>query len=736
MADSPSSDNKGDSTTIKLRRFQLLLKREDGLNTYYDQQYEKLPSDLEKEYENFLHVNKILLAYHMYSINNAGLSLKPTVFESLRANPQSPEKRPAHIKYDQQLTDKYQDFFLYFQYNLDNLSKICLKVVKEKKELIDIFTFSVIPGFFAFFSTKGKVQQFLKFMKSIFKYDESIGCIFSRIVFVLPDFRFFLNKIIEKLKIQVHTLTNEDIPNFVTDFCNCFQKYIDFCPRIVKNLMSLSKDENTFLNESFLIPAFTYLRQFGLIPYDTTIESNVQKQLEHAIITNTSTFVQIIKEASGSTSLACICDIGEESPYVESTFLFTYYDLLCINQMTDVTFSDGVHIEKVSNIGFSEPSDFSVFVLKYFTNDDKKSQSVSVQISSIDELESSLRTLLTHVNDIPVGTEGNTIEDVLDKQTLLFSEDKRLRLRLKVEELKKCMQRVIDDGNTYSFDELIDLMRQRYEERDKERKKEVFRLSSLSTKIKSIKQFKDRLESLQKAPLLNLFQYQLIEKWAIEKKPLTLITDSIYQSSQQFVECFLNIGANFNRWLSSNGFQEISDYSIIHNFVMSSIPLEKFLEFRPDLRAKDQAFYTRVRDRKDELLENVCEDWMKPLLNNKKLVEPLLNTINSLYVAKTPIEKLTFINKLRKKADQITSREGINEIGADQQLPVVLMTMILSQPKHYLSNLEYIDYFYTKAREVCPIMQSEQTEYSMALMSSLPEHKILKENIDDNQGQN
>lgn len=33
-------------------------------------------------------------------------------------------------------------------------------------------------------------------------------------------------------------------------------------------------------------------------------------------------------------------------------------------------------------------------------------------------------------------------------------------------------------------------------------------------------------------------------------------------------------------------------------------------------------------------------------------------------------------------------------------------------------------------------MQSEQTEYSMALMSSLPEHKILKENIDDNQGQN
>lgn len=40
MADSPSCNNKGDSATIKLRNFQLLLKREDGLNFYYDQQIE------------------------------------------------------------------------------------------------------------------------------------------------------------------------------------------------------------------------------------------------------------------------------------------------------------------------------------------------------------------------------------------------------------------------------------------------------------------------------------------------------------------------------------------------------------------------------------------------------------------------------------------------------------------------------------------------------------------------
>lgn len=729
MTDSPESG--GNSTIIKLRKFQLLLKREDNLNTYYDNEIERIPITMEKEYENFLHMNKILLAYHMYSINNAGLTLKPSVFESLRANPQDSERRPSQIKYNKQATERYKDFFLYFHNEIPNFSTVCIKLAKERKELIDILTFSVIPGFFAFLSTKMKIDQFLAFIMNVFKYDETIGCKFCRFIFVLPDFRVFFAKIIEKLKIPLHTLTNADVSNFVTDFCNCFKKYIDLCPNIVKKVMEFSKDQNNFIKESFLIPAFTLLRQFRLIPYDATIAGDLKDQLKNAILNKSNQIVQIINEASSSTSLACVGDISDISPYIDNTFLFTYYDLICINQMTDVTFADGSHIDKISNTTFSEPTDYSIFVFKYCFNE-KIIPSESVQLSSLDELEYNLRTLLKHVNIIPLGAEGNTIEDVIDKQTLLVSADKRFRLKLKVEILKKSMERVIDDGNTYNFEELIDFMKQKFDERDAERKEEVVRISSMSTKIKNVKNMKDRLDVMQKVPLLNAFQYQLVEKWSRENNPTSLINETIYESPDQFARSFGTIADNFNSWLVSNGFQKISDYSIIHNFVMSAIPLDLFLKYRKDLQDADRIFYTKVRDRKDELLENVCENWMKPLLSNEKLVEPLLNTIGAFYSAKTPIEKVIQINKLRKKADQITTREGINEIGADQQLPIVLMTMILSQPKHYMSNLEYIDYFYSSTYKIYPILiTDQQTDYSISLMKSLPEHKMFKDNLDE-----
>lgn len=716
-----------DATTNKLSKFQLLLKREDNLNTYYDSEIERIPKCMENEYENFLHMNKILLAYHMYSINNAGFVLKPSVFESLRANPQTSEKRSSHIKYNQLATEKYQVFFSYFHDEVINFSTVCMKLALKKKELIDILTFSVIPSFFSFLSTKNKIEQFLSFMNNVFTYEEPLGCEFSRLIFVLPEFRLFFKKIVEKLKIPIHTLTSSDVPKFVTDFCNCFKKYIYLCPSIVQQVMEFTKDQNNFLKESFLIPAFTQLRQFGLIPYDATIASDLKDALKNAIIGVTSDLVTMINESDSSTSLTTVGDINNISPYLENTYLFTYYDLLCINQMTDVTLQDGVHIDKISSTPFLEPTDYSVFVLKYCFNE-KIAPSETVQLSSLDDLESNLRALLTNINVIPVGVENKTIEEVIDKQSLLVSEDKRFLLKLKVEILKKNMERVINDGITYSFEELVDFMKQKFDERDAERKEEVVRISSMNTKIKYVRNMKDRLDAIQKNSLLNSFQYQLIEKWSRESNPTSLINDSIYESSDQFSKVFGSIVSNFNNWLVSNGFQKINDCSIVHNYVMSAIPLDLFIKHRKGLQEDDRNFYQKVRDRKDELLENVCEEWMKPFLHNKKLVEPLLDAINAYYSAKTPIEKVIQINKLRRKADQITTREGFSEIGADQQLPVVLMTMILSQPQHYISNLVYLEYFYLSTYKIYPILiADQQTDYSISLMRSLIEHQMFKE---------
>ncbi|OHT08455.1 hypothetical protein TRFO_23058 [Tritrichomonas foetus] len=722
---SPRNESKTEkSPEIRLRKFQLLLKREEILNKFQEEELKKIKENIQDEYEFILMINRLLLEYHMNSINNVGLKIPQPIFDSLAMPINDPNGKAPHIQEKKEVTNYYRHAVEHFSNNLIDFSRVCVEFAQTHPEHLDRLTFSIIPGFFAFLTSEMMTDKYLMFMKHVIDHSPEVASSFGRLVFVLPDFRIFLNKITNKLAKPVKQVRSEGVRRFKKDFCELWVKYIEYCPSIVRKLLKLCPNKEGFLSNAFIRPAFQSLKLYELAPYIANVAPEISQAISDSLCEAAKTLVQEIENVKYPASLYYVRDIFDIAPEIANTFEFSYIDLKLISELVDYSHTT-LRKFPVKSIPFKESfmtRDYTVYVIKYEGKHiNQRIRKNTVQLSSNDALEYELRTLLTEVNVIPLGVKDNTMEGILWKQILLSGEDQRLHLEMKVHDFKKSYQRVADEGKAYSILELIDLMQKKFDERANERTEKVKSVSKFNASVVALKGIKKKL-IFTVAPRSLIFQYQLVEKWNEEKSPLKSLTDAVCVKREDFANFFKNIVDDFNSWLGMKGYNNINDYAIVHNLIMSQIPLSRFMARQPLLTKMDIGIYRAMTENKDEFLKHTSEEWMEHILGNKKLIDPALNLLKAYYDAQTPIDKIQYLNRFREKVDQLVKYELTGEVGADQATPMILALICISEPRNFDSNLEYIDFFFKSFTELCPniplLKHNSQSNYTIVMMQA------------------
>ena len=737
-----NTTNIGDDPKEKfeLRHFQLLLKREDILNKFHDDELEKIKSTIQDEYEFVLFSDKLLLEYHMGSIGMSGLSLPQPVFDSL-CHPIDGNSRPTQLLCKKEIQDYYTPAIKHFVKNPLDFSRVCVEYALTHEDEIDRLTFSIIPSFFGYLSSKQMTERYINFLKDVIIHSVDVAQKFGRLIFALPDFRVFLTRVVEKLVKPIHNVTG-DGKRFKKEFCDRWARYAEYCPSIVRTILQLFPNKEKFLANAFIIPAMQSLKIYELIPYSASVSIEMEQVLTQVLVDSAKFLVQQIDEAKYPVSAVYIKDIFEITPDVLNTFIFSYQDLQLLSEL--VHYSHKV-LNKfpVKRIPFKDSfmtRDYSAYVFKFEENVKKAARKSTIHLSSHDVLESELRSILTELSLIPLGTAGIkdiSMDEILSKQVLLASDDSRLHLELRVHDYKKSYQRVVDEGTTYSITDLLKLMKRKFAEREKDRREKVKAVSTYNASVSQLKGIKRRL--LQLVPLKSLiFQSQLVDKWNEEKNPLRLLNESVYKTKELFQSAFQNIVDNFNEWLSIKGYSPINDYAIVHDLVMRNIPLVKFRTYQPRLSKMDNACLRALTEHEKEFINDTKEPWMDVIINNNKLIDPAINLLNKFYNTEaTPLDKIMYLNKFRDKVDQIVKYEIKDDVGADQVIPMILCLLCKSHPKMLPSNLEYVDFYFKSITENCPdiplLKHNSQSSYVAVMMQAAMLHiKDKFPNIDPN----
>jgi hypothetical protein len=128
---------------------------------------------------------------------------------------------------------------------------------EEEPRLIDTLTFSTIPGFFNFFTIETSAQLFLKFIFSIKENSIHVSLSLSRILLVLPSTHLFIESLTEGFFERISIVSDKQ---FIKQFCeNVISKWndhIEFCPKIIRDLVSQFEEPDDVLFNLLIVYLF------------------------------------------------------------------------------------------------------------------------------------------------------------------------------------------------------------------------------------------------------------------------------------------------------------------------------------------------------------------------------------------------------------------------------------------------------------------------------------------------
>ena len=722
-----SANEARDSSNLmdELRHVQLLLKREEIFNEFQANEIKELNQSLRSESQKVLHLQKFLIFLHMCSLGNRTVELTPKFFDSLFVE-QFEKQQQLSASPSNQL-NIYNKIISQFTENLGLLAKCCVDYAKKKPEQVDQLTFSTIPGLFSYIWSAESADKFLEFMNKIMSLNPEIAAQFARVIFAIPPFRLFFDAVVSDLVNQVSTVSDdESAEKFATEFINKWTDNAAFCPGIVKTVLSFSENPEKLLLDSFIKPAFSSPRSFGIIPISLRVGPEPTDLIEKQIEKNISALWNAINEVASPAALPSAEKLTKILPDLGKSALFTNEDLSNLIGLVE----SAVEIQPdfpVKPTQLEKPAASEEYQSLSFTlpsvQDVHHQGPQQEPLQPRDEIELQLRQMLTGVDVIPLAAQSSDKPDMvqlLKSQVQLARPDHRLLLEMKIDDFETARKKVDTDKQS-SFQDFLDLLKQKFDERQPERLEKLSKISLYNTEFSQMGQLskglKKSIESYR-----DVMRFHLVEKWLTETNPLNDITDSLCSKDDEFVEFFHNIVSQWKKWCESHQYKPMPSYEILHNIVMRELPLERFLKMNPEYDQYDQKCHNGIIEKHDELLRQNTFDFTSTFQENPKLLEAAQRQLQQAFDAPLPLVKLHYFSEALNTLVFVLTFEGHKEVGADQWLPMTILLLVLAAPKRLPSTIYYIDHFVKSLSENqnSPDMKliSETTEYTFTMVKS------------------
>jgi hypothetical protein len=349
-----------------------------------------------------------------------------------------------------------------------------------------------------------------------------------------------------------------------------------------------------------------------------------------------------------------------------------------------------------------------------------RSASQSEILSPEDEIEKQLREMLIGVDVIPLAAQSSGAPDMVEllkSQVQLARPDHRLLLEMKIDDFEAARKKVSTDWN---FQRFLDLLRRKFEDRQPLRLEKLSRISLYNTEYSQMGQLS---KSLKKAIdyYRDVLRFHLVEKWLRETRPLADISDDLCRDPALFISFFDRVVQRWKSWCAERKYTTPPNYEILHNVAMLELPLSRFLRVKPHLVQCDEACFTGIRDKKEELLRQNTFDFTSTFQETPKLLASAQKQLQQAFDAPLPLVKLQYFGEALNTLVFVLTFEGHKEVGADQWLPMTILLLVLTDPERLPSTIAYIDHFVkalmdNPANEIRLI--SEQTEYTFTMIKS------------------
>jgi catechol 2,3-dioxygenase-like lactoylglutathione lyase family enzyme len=592
--------------------------------------------------------------------------------------------------------------------------------------------FSTIPGLFGYIWNSGSSDKYLGFLRAVTAISPDIGSQFARVFFGIPAFRQFFDAVMSEL---VHKVANVNSPDSAADFAGEFvQKWTEnaqFCPNVIKAVLSGAPDPPALLVQSFIRPAFDSPRTFGIVPLSLRVSGDPPRQvgdalalLSEALSRRAGDLCGLVDAVENPTALPSTEKLAKILPDLGKSSLFTSADLEVLAGLVECVAQFAPDFPVKPGQLDAGGGGRQEYVTYSFTlpsvQDVPRSSSQGEILSPEDEIEKQLREMLTGVDVIPLAAQSSGAPDMVDllkSQVQLARPDHRLLLEMKIDDFESARKKV---GTDWNFQRFLELLRRKFDDRQPLRLEKLSRISLYTTEHSQMGQLS---KSLAKAIdyYRDVLRFHLVEKWLAKVQPLADVSDELCRNPAAFNRFFESIVQRWKGWCAERKYGTPPNFEILHNVVMLELPLDRFLRVNPVLGEWDRACFDGIREKKDDLLRQNTFDFTSTFQETPKLLESAQKQLQQAFDAPLPLVKLHYFGEALNTLVFVLTFEGHKEVGADQWLPMTILLLVLADPERLPSTIAYIDHF-VKALMDDPSTEirliSEQTEYTFTMIKS------------------
>ena len=671
---------------IQLRDIQLLLKREELLVNYRREAAANSSEALTFRHEQLLGVRKLLLLYNRYSVSP---SMEPEIansvikyfFDERRNNYAIPNTM---FDATQKRTAPYRDLLKFFHENVRAFAKICFVAARQSPELVNDLTFSVIPAIFGNFWCDKMADTFVEFLIRGIKHNEPLIREFGRVLFVLPEFRLFIEHLMAKISVTPCELTtnSSQLKNFVKEFVSLWTQFVEFAPRQIQTILHAVPHRQDFLMDAFIRPMLLSPLSYGFMRLTEEWAPGVPEKLEPLLEGVAIQLVQAILNAGSPAALMSSDDIEEIVPNIHMRMLFCGKDLKILSLLSKYVEEMDIGIDTVK---FSRGIDTKNYVLYVYREPSREKRATTTILTSEDDLETELRVLLTQANVIPLAAsamDDPNIIEVMKSLVNLSRNDHQIHLQKKIDDLEKAMTR---SQKEWSFEDLLYVLRMKFSEREMERLSNLRKITFWTSCVHSLAVPVQRYLGETMWPQSFGVQKYFFNKWLAEK-PILNVTLSNYQ--QRFTE----ITTEWRQWCQAHGLDFFLDFMILSDAVSAVIGAEAYLAQYPFLKNYDKYVHRTTASSSQAMLREWSEKpkaWERAIIKDEHLV-PLVRSLRKFLTSKSAAMKMLYWSEMPRGISRSLQIEGVGVPGADELTPCIFLILTATEPENFVSSVCYV----------------------------------------------
>ena len=598
---------------------------------------------------------------------------------------------------------------MYFQENIETFAKACVEAAKEHPDSIDDLTFSVIPALFGNIWCNEMAQLFVRFLDKVRAIDGKLAARFARIIFVLPEFRLFMEKVMDDMPITAVSVTQDDraVKTFLDEFVKLWKEHIEYSPRILRDAMKNIKDAKDFFNIAFVEPMIISPLSYGVMKGTETWQNGVADKISTHFQVLIPKLVDAMKKVDKPAALMLSADILEIAPNIHRCVLLCETDLRLISLLS--RYASKYH-SSVEAVDFNSQLSSEKYIVYVYRQNLEVKRPVVPKLTAVDDLESELRMLLTEAHIIPLAAcsmEDPDIVEVLRSQVNLSREDQRLHLQVQIDKFKSAHER---SQKQWSFDELVDLLKKKFDERKENRLSDLRKISFWTLCIQSLGTQMQKFLGESLWPMTFDVQKYFCRQWFAHKKINTVKVD-------QYTSEFIKLAQEWGEYCQTRHIDFKLDFIVIGNAIASSMmSIEKFIAQNPKLVEYDAWAYKTAKQTKPSVLDEWAhqpKEWQKAM-SRESLTKPLVRAVNRVLNSKSAAMKLLYWSDLPRAISKTLQTEcGVDNPGADELTPCTFLILVAAEPKNVISSLCYllsgIGEPYGE-RHAMPVISSEYTE--------------------------